>query len=38
MGYTLTAEEIVAFADDGLVTPQYRLSDRLYKQAKSAVD
>ena len=38
MGYTLSAEEIAAFADDGLVTPQYRLSDRLYQQAKAAVD
>src|ERR1700692_764320 len=38
MGYTLSAEEIAAFADDGLATPQYRLSDRLYQQAKAAVD
>jgi hypothetical protein len=38
MGYTLTAEELAAFTDDGLVIPQYRLSDRLYEQAKAAVD
>ena len=38
MGYTLSAKEIAAFADDGLVTPQYRLSDGLYERAKGAVD
>ena len=38
MAYTLSADEVAAFVDDGLVTPRYQLSDSLYERAKAAVD
>jgi hypothetical protein len=38
MGYTLTADEIASYHNDGLVVPACRLSDRLYEAARQAVE
>ncbi len=38
MGYTLTADELASYRDDGLVVPACRLSDPLYDAARAAVE